>query len=97
MFAVPKPTSEEERVWVLSAGRGAAVEPDTGRASAGPNPPGDQGAHCELQRLIVNLIPSNACHRRLEGDVGALPSAGQWDSLALMGLELFLGTERDSF
>ena len=78
LFAVPKPTSDEMKVRI------AGVAPD---ADVGCSEQDFTGMFFDLQRLIMNLIPSNACQRRLGGDVGALPSSGQWDALHLMALE----------
>ena len=37
-------------------------------------------------RLIMNLIPSNERQQTMFGDIKQLPTAGQWNALALLDL-----------
>ena len=45
-----------------------------------------------LQRLIMNLVPSNSLQLRIDADVDALPHAGQWGCVHLLPYELFIGS-----
>eukprot|EP00973_Karenia_brevis_P056242 7821409-Karenia_brevis.AAC.1 len=46
-------------------------------------------------RVIMNDQPTNATQRCIEGDISTLPTAGQWQNMALLENEIFLSSATD--
>ena len=47
------------------------------------------------QRLICNLIPSNAFFRVIRGDIDGLPFSLQWNAICLLESEVLLVSQED--
>ena len=61
--------------------------------SKGKDVPGHPG-HCQ-QRLICNLVPSNAFFYPIRGDVDHLPYIVQWTSIVLLDNEVLVVSQED--